>query len=216
MPSEDRLRTPPSLCSIMPRAHLMGGFFVEWFQKHFADPDNIEAKELRNLVWTPPAAPASLPGQCKAITIDISSRWDPSATDRRPAIIVSRNDWEVVHFGLDDRLQSAVSFDGAEYFAAAVRGSHTLFCLGGGPDGTATEILAAEVYRDMLQFGPAIRQRLNLMRFQAVSVGKLFELEEAKENYAVPVTVAYVAKESWKLLDYEPKIKTVDFRAYLP
>lgn len=202
--------TIPSLCSILPRPHLMTGFFRDWFQKHFGDSQNIEAPELRGLLWQA----VREAGQCQNILIDSVTRWNPADTEKRPAILIGRNDWEVVRAGIDDRRQGDVALSGSKLYTCFVKGSHTLFCLG--TNGTAAEILSAEVYREMMQFGPAIRQRLDLMRFQVVGVGALFQVEESAEHFAVPVTVAYAAREDWELRPSAPAVKTIGLSLFLP
>ena len=193
-------------CSIAPRPHLMTGFFREWFKHHFADVSNIEARQLRGLLWS--AMPAT------KILVESITQWKPENTEKRPAIIIKRNDWSVQRVGIDDRLMGSVPLTGERYYATYLTGTHTLFCLAG--SGTQAEILAGEVYREMIQFGPVIRHELDLMRFAVAGVGGLFELEEARQNYAVPVTVTYAVEERWQLTPYAPTLKKVVLSHFLP
>jgi hypothetical protein len=68
----------------------------------------------------------------------------------------------------------------------------------------------------MMQFGPVIRDELDLKRFVVVSVGSLFELEESKENFGVPVTVSYVADESWQLVPQSVVLKSIVLSKFIP
>jgi hypothetical protein len=68
----------------------------------------------------------------------------------------------------------------------------------------------------MMQFGPVIRDELNLKRFVVVSVGALFEIEESKENFGVPVTVSYVADENWKIIPQAPVLKRIVLSKFIP
>lgn len=192
-------------CAIAPRPHLMTGFLREWFAYHFSDPHNIEHADLRYALWS------AMPNT--KILVESITKWDPASVQRRPAIIIKRNAWQVQRVGIDDRLQGAVSLNGTRNYVTYVTGSHTLFCLAG--KGAEAEILAAEVFHDMMKYGPVIRQELDLMRFAAVGVGEQFELEEARENYAVPVTVTYAAEERWSIVQQAPVLKRVVLSTFL-
>jgi hypothetical protein len=195
-----------SWCSIAPRPHLMTGFFREWFINHFSKAENIEAKELRGKLWK--AIPST------DLVVESITQWRPDLTQKRLAIIIKRNDWQIQRVGIDDRLQGSDNINGTVEYSTLISGSHTLFCLAG--KGTEAEILAAEVYREMIQFGPVIRQEMGLQRFMVVSVGALFELEESKENYGVPVTVSYVTSESWQLVPQAPVLKRIVLSQFIP
>lgn len=204
---EVRTSLMDAICSIgAPRPHMMTGFFVDWFQKHFATTPNIEEPQLRGLLWT--AVDSS------NLEIESITRWKPQTTGKRPAIIVSRNDWKVLSLGIDNRMMVTRGISGIEHYAAYLQGSHTMFCLSGKP--VEAEILSAEVYREMMQFGPLIRKELELMRFAAMGVGKLFEVEESAGHFAVPVTVAYFLEEKWRLIPQTPKLKNMKLSAWLP
>lgn len=197
---------PSNWCSIAPRPHLMTGFFREWFINHFSKSDNIEAKELRGKLWK--AIPDT------NIVIESITQWRPDLTQKRLAIIIKRNDWQVQRITIGDRLHGNIPFSGNREHSVLVTGSHTFFCLAG--RGTEAEILAAEVYREMMQFGPVIRDELDLKRFVVVSVGSLFELEESKENFGVPVTVSYVADENWQLVPQSVVLKSIVLSKFIP
>lgn len=197
---------PSNWCSIAPRPHLMTGFFREWFINHFSKSDNVEAKELRGKLWK------AMPNT--DIVIESITQWRPDLTQKRIAIIIKRNEWQVQRISIDDRLHDSIPFTGAREHSVLITGSHTFFCLAG--RGTEAEILAAEVYREMMQFGPVIRDELNLKRFVLVSVGPLFELEESKENFGVPVTVSYVADENWKIIPQAPVLKRIVLSKFIP
>lgn len=197
---------PSNWCSIAPRPHLMTGFFREWFINHFNKAENIEAKELRGKLWK--AMPST------DIVIESITQWRPDLTQKRPAIIIKRNDWQVNRVSIRDELHGSINWDGSKEYAVMISGSHTLFCVAG--KGAEAEILAGEVYREMMQFAPVIRNELGLIKFVVVSVGSLFELEEAKENYGVPVTVSYVAGESWKIIPQAPVLKSIVLSKFIP
>ncbi len=206
MPPQIETNLLSNWCAIAPRPHLMTGFLREWFKYHFSNPDFIESKDLRGKLWSRLDS--------SKILIESITQYKPDLVEKRPAIIVKRNDWQVQRAGIDDRLQGGVSLTGERYYSTFLTGSHTLFCIAG--HGTEAEILGAEVYREMLQFGPVIRQELDLMKFVMVGCGAMFELDEARENYAVPVTVSYAAEERWLLQPHAPTLKRVVLSSFLP
>lgn len=208
MSPEIRAEIVSAFCSIGPRPHVVTGFLRQWFISHFSRESQIEHPELRGKLWNAVRTDTE-------IEIESITRWKPSTTEFRPAIIIARNDWKVLRFGIDDRMMGERwDVRAGDHFATYLEGSHTLFALSSVP--TEAEILGAEVYRDLMQFGPEIRKELDLKRFVVVGVGKLFELEEARSNYAVPVTVAYGIEERWQLIPHAPFLKRIKLSAFLP
>jgi hypothetical protein len=207
MAPEAKFDATSSICSLGPRPLIVTGFLRQWFINHFANPDGIEAPELRGYLW-------KAVNTTDGIEIESITRWKPESTEKRPGIIIKRNDWKVLRHGIDDRMMGQHNFDGIQHHSTFLEGSHTLFCLSNlAPE---AEILAGEVYREMMQFGPAIRKELDLKRFVLVAVGSMFKLEEARENYAVPVTVAYALEDSWELIPHGPLLKRIVISYFLP
>lgn len=192
--------TPSALCSLLPRPLLLTGFFRDILMRHFAERDQIEAPELQQLIWQQ--------GEQTNILIESIHRWVPELTERRPAVVIKRNAYTNRRRGIGDRQQlpSADTF-GNPHYATFWVGSHTLFCIGG--SGAQAELLATEVQRELTEFGPVIRRTLNLHRFQVTEVGAIAELEEATENFVVPVTVGYAYEQVWSLAKQAPTLRTV-------
>jgi hypothetical protein len=78
-----------------------------------------------------------------------------------------------------------------------IQGSHTLFCISG--ESAEVEILAHEVWKELMQFGPYARKKFNLLRFVVSDCEDPAILEEATENFVVPVVVSYGIQDSWQL-----------------
>lgn len=209
MNPELRAAIASALCSLGPRPHVITGFLRQWFISHFSREAQIESPDLRGKLW-------SRIGTDTEIEIESVTRWKPETTEFRPSIIIARDDWKVLRLGIDDRMMGEGWGDisGVEHFATYLEGSHTLFAVSS--DAVEAEILAGEVYKEMMHFGPKVREELDLKRFVVVGVGKLFELEEARSNYAVPVTVAYGIEERWKLIPHAPFLKRIVLSAFLP
>lgn len=180
--------TLSSLCSILPRPLILTGAFREILVNHFATASHIETPELRQLIWRN--------GEQTGILIESIHRWRPETTEKRPAIIIKRNAYQVLREGIGDLLQMPIADrEGNPHYSSFMRGSHTLFCVGG--TGAQAELLAAEVYRETHHFAPVLRRVLHLKQLRAVEVGAVQELEEATETFVVPVTVAYAYEDNW-------------------
>lgn len=179
--------TISKLCSYGMRPLLLTGYIRDHLVRHFSRQEGIEDYDLRHLIWR--ADPSS------PILIESIWRWLPQSTERRPAILIKQNSRQNVQKGLDNLAGTTV--EGFEEFATFWVGSHTLFCLGG--TGASADILATEVQRELTQFGPIIRPALGLNKWGPREVGPVSELEEATENFVVPVTVGWAYEEAWQI-----------------
>jgi len=171
---------------------------------HYRTPDNIEHEQFKRRLWKE--------GTDTGILIEDASVWTPELSDKRPAVIIKRNNWRSIKLGLDNL--SGTTPEGFNEHTKFWRGSHTLFCIA--KEGAEAEILAAETYRYLLHFGPIFRQYFDLMLFELMEVGGLNELEEASERYAVPLTVAYGWSETWILKLHAPRLKKLALSALFP
>jgi hypothetical protein len=201
--SPSDLDDPSSLCSLGLRPHLMTGYLVQLFRAHFVNRSSIEEPSLADWLWK-----ATDPG---GIVIESITRWDPRDAMVRPALVVKRNDWQVERLGIDDRHMGPIPADGYSYYTTFLRGSHTLFCLANEP--AEAERLCAEVYRELIQFGPVIRQSLLLHRFVVAEVGAPARVQEAAGSFVVPVSVAYFFEETWRVAPDAPVLKTISLQS---
>ena len=182
-------------CSFGLTPILMTGFILQWLGDHFSRRQNVEHPELRDILWRADTR--------NGILIASITDWNPAAIENRPAVIVKRNAWQPERLAIDDRLTP--SPDGYERYCMLMRGSHTIFCLAG--EGGEVEVLGAEVFRELLMFSSLIRRTLDLKRFSVSELGPVHELQEATENFAVPITVAYVSELRWSIEQDAPKLK---------
>jgi hypothetical protein len=204
---EIRSLPPSSVCSIGMLPWLMTGYLRDHLTKHFGSEQTIEQPDLRTLLWNATLAD-------RKIHIESITEWSPQNTEHRPAIIIARGDCSSARWGISDRMQGSQPWSGAKHYGCGLAGSHTLFCISSVP--LEAEILGAEVARDLLHFADLIREELRLMRFQMAGIGKLVEIEEAHESFAVPVTVAYTGEEKWVLHPQAPLLKRISLSTYLP
>lgn len=192
--------TVSSLCSLYPRPLIITGLFREILTTHFADPETIEEPDLRDLVWQP--------GTATSILIESNHRHIPELTEFRPAVIIKRNTMQNRRLGIADLNQGPPTDPaGRAHYTTFWAGSHTLFCIA--RSGAQAELLATEVYRQLHQFHPVIRDFALLLRFQVTEVGAIAELEEARESFVVPITVAYAFYDAWTITQEVPILRSV-------
>lgn len=168
---------------------------VRWLLiRHFASASHIEHPDLQSAVWSA--------GANTGILIESVNRFRPDAVEKRPAALIKRNPYRNMRFAIQDAI--GVDDRGFRSYATLWVGSHTVFCLHG--TAAAAEILATEVQRELTQFGPAVVTKYGLHKFQVTEVGIASEVEEATENYLVPVNVGWAYQETWRL---EPEALTL-------
>lgn len=208
---EDRIQRVSALCSYGMRPHIMTGLIRQLLMQHFADPNNIEEIKLRQKFMESGAWKADENGLMNSgILIESITRWTPNNADTRPAILIKRNSWKWQKIGIGDSAGVNV-FEGTHKYTGLWEGSHTLYCLSA--IGLETELLAMEVVKFLLHFSPWIREQMDLKRFLIAEVGGVGEVQEVVQGYAVPVTVAYVAEESWALQPAAPRLKRIVLKA---
>lgn len=164
-----------------------------WLILHFSSPDRIEnrtpGRYLTSLVWRP--------DHTTDIVIEPVYKWTPQLTEKRPAILIARGEWQRIQLGLDDRYQDFQVENQSILYECWWKGVHILYCIAN--DGNEAELLSAEVTRELNQFAPIVRHLLALRRLAVQGVGKLSKLEEARENWVVPIALEYIFSEAWQL-----------------
>lgn len=192
--------TPSAICSLLPQDLLMTGMLRNVLMRHFSHGTYIEHPSLRKLVWKD--------GDGPGILIESIHRWTPNNTELRPAVLVKRNDCDNMRRGWGDIRQGpATDKFGHEHYVTFWTGSHTLFCIGG--TGGQAELLGTEVQRELTQFGPKLLQYLDLKAFRVLKRGAVGMVEEATQNFVVPVTVGYGFEERWVLRQQAPPLRHI-------
>lgn len=204
---EIRLATIDTWLAIGPRPTLITGMIREWLTIHFASRGTIEHVDLKDHLWTAQ--------DCSAIAIESITQYKPNQANKNPAILIRRETTNFTRLGINNEMMGGMNTtaDYQEYAMAAV-GSHTLFCKSSEP--RHAETLAAEVYRELLHFGVKVRECLDLYRFAVASIGSLFEIEEERKHYAVPVVVAYAYEETWQIRPHAPRLKNITISGLEP
>jgi hypothetical protein len=208
---ENRVEKVSALCSYGMRPHVMTGLLRQLLIGHFSDPANIEEIRVRRHIeelgaWKPADNGLNQTG----FLIESITRWNPNNSDKRPAVLIKRNEWSWQRRGIGDKI-GGDSYTGSSSYVGFWAGSHTLYCLA--QNGAETEFLAAEVVKFLVTFSPLIVDQMDLMRFYVSEVGGVGTVQEVAEGFAVPVTVSYVAEEAWTLQPYVPRLKRIVFKA---
>jgi hypothetical protein len=203
---DDRRKKLSALCSYGQSPLVMTGALRQVLAQHFSDVRNIlnsslRARLTRDGVWSD--------GTDTGIVIESLTRWRPELTEARPGLILKSGVWQWQRMGIGD-ITGEDYRSGELTFGGYWQGSHTIFALA--KEGAEAQILAIEVAKCLLWFGSEILEQLELQRFVPVSIGEVAALKESREHYVVPVVVAYVVPEFWKLQPDAPRTKRIVFR----
>lgn len=190
-----------AVCAQLGRLQTLTGIFRDLLSKFFSKADWIENPQLRELIWRSDTA--------TRILVEAHYRWTPEQAKQRCAVIIKRNAYSAEYKGLGGSILQGSTVDeyGDAHYQIFWSGSHTLFCIGG--SGAESEILATEVQRQLTEFAPVIRRSLGLMRLRAVQIGEISRLEEAPENFVVPVTFAVAFAEQWIIKQQAPRLRGI-------
>lgn len=189
--SELRLSWFEEICKKLPSLILTDGWIKLWLIKHFENNARLENQDpnspLRRYIWTP--------GPDTQIVIEDYSKWKPEMTERRPALIIKRNAWKVLKLGIGDKWLGHTDEKGNVFHEIAIQGSSTIFCISN--TGAETEILADEVFRELVGFSQLVRKALNLLMLKVEDIGELVILDESRENFVIPITLNYAYDHKW-------------------
>ena len=176
-----------ALCNLGFRPIMITGLIRDQLIRHFAAPSNIEEPDLRNLIWRRDERPG--------ILIESFYRWRGALANKRPAVVIKPNTRTSMTYSIG--MKSGLNENGHYEYSVLWLGSHTVFCLHG--SGASAEILGAEVQRELLQFSPVLINYLGLFHFTVTEVAGISLLEEDRQTYVSPVTVAWAYEEKWTL-----------------
>jgi hypothetical protein len=166
---------------------MITGLLRDMLIRHFSTASHIQAPDLRQLIWQG--------GNSTGILIESIHRWRGELVEKRPAVVIKRNAFKNLRLTVGER--AGLTEQGHYEYSTFWVGSHTLFCLHG--SGASVEILANEVKKQVHQFHPVIVEYLGLLRWAVTDVGAIAEIEEARETFAVPITVGWAYEEAWRM-----------------
>jgi hypothetical protein len=184
---------------------LITGFFRDLLIRQWADAGNIVSPEMKQYVWKE--------DQSSGILIESVFRYRADLVEKRPAIMIKRNSFRNMQTGFSGQIFGGGAAAYQNEKGAISRhttlfvGSHTLFCIHG--TGASTEILATEVMQHLIGCLWPIRKNLGLRQFSVTEVGAIQELEEASENYVIPITVGWGYEHTWQLYEESLPLQSV-------
>jgi hypothetical protein len=181
---------------------LITGLLRDLLIRHFQE-GSIESKDLQRYVWRNDLT--------TGILIESIHRWRGDLAEKRPAILIKRNQYSNTRMTIGD--QAGEDQWGNRQYATWWTGSHTLFCVHA--SGASAEILATEVQREITQFAPVLLQTIGLFRLMVTDVGPISEIEEAKESFVIPVNVAWAYQELWKVKTDSLRIRGIQLNSLL-
>ncbi len=188
-----------AICSLLPRDYLLMGVLRDILTRHFSNANWIEHPALRHLIWRE--------AEDAAILIETVYRWRPQDTESRPGVLIRCNDFQnqrIGAFGEAYQGQPADS-EGNQHFCTYWVGSFTVLAIA--ESGAQAMYLGTECQRELTEFGPEVERSLNLFKWHVMSRGAPFKVREAKNNWAVPVTIGMAYEERWILRNQAPRLR---------
>jgi hypothetical protein len=169
----------------------LSGWLRQWLIQHFSVASNITFTDLQQRIWKS--------DETTGILIEDVGRWRPELTEKRPALILKRQRLQGLQIGIGNRMMGGGPVDNTrERFSVLFRGAHSIFCLAGEPG--EVELLAAETYREILHFAPKHVERLGLVKITPPVIEAMGILEEASQNFVVPISFSYAFWDSWEIV----------------
>lgn len=199
-----------TLCSTGLRPNLLTGVLLRLLTRHFSTAKGIQDPQLQSYIWSANAL------NTKILIVPVW-KWLTPGSQLRPAIVIKRNALRPRQLGLGDG-QSLISgtprSDGVPInqpvkSQVAMAGSHTIFAISEEPG--EAELLSTEVAIRLIQYQQAIQKEFGFNRFRVAEIGPLAKIEEATEDFAIPVTVAYMFIDAWSVWSAAPFLKRVVF-----
>jgi hypothetical protein len=191
-----------TLCQMGLQPIMLTGFFRDLLIRHF-QPENIQSRDLANYIWRE--------DMTTGILIESIHRWRGDLAEKRPAILIKRNQYSNTRMTVGD--QAGTDAQGNRQYVTWWTGSHTLFCIHA--SGASAEVLATEVQREITQSAPVILQTLGLFRLVVTDVGAISEIEEAKESFVIPVNVTWAYQELWTIKQEALRLRSVGLSTLL-
>ena len=205
LPPRMTVPTIDSVCSGMGKGGLVSGFLIDVLRKHFSTPANIEFDELRRGVWSA--------GETTDIVIQSALEWEPTTSGHRSAVLVRRNKLKTVRVSIGNRVHNEATPEGFPKYTLVLAGTYTIFCLAGKP--LQAEILASEVFREMVRFKEQLMKTVKLLDFNVEELDGPGLLEETKQHFVVPVNLFVAFSESWIVTSNALPLRKISVNALL-
>lgn len=198
-----------ALASLPLKGSLITGMLLRLLESHFNDANNIKDDKLKAYLWAD-SDPSSTPLNTK-IFIGLSEEYDAKNIEKRPALLVKRNEIGSQKVSLAGKAITHLETNGTyrgEHYLRMVSGTHLIICVADGS--TAVDRMAEEVFYRLLEYGPSIKEDLKFSEFEPLGYGPAEEFKVSGEkNYMVRISVKWATIHSWELLPISPILKKV-------
>ena len=199
---ENALPTASDLCAAGWRRFLMTGALRVLLTDHFAS-GLFQFPTLNNRVWTKlPSSP---------IMIESVFKWQPTDTDKRPAVLIKAGEWKLNKIAIDNLQYTDKT--GNPLYTKVAEGSHVIRCVS--KEEGEVETLAAEVGLYLTHFSSVFRSTCNLLRFEVVGMSAPTLVEQHQEQILVDVAIHYGWEVSWQVLQQAPVLKPIKLSAII-
>lgn len=195
------------LCTEFPRIEQVTAFLVVWIRNHFSDPQNMIDPSLQRKLW-------SATDTRGGVIIEDAGVWEPTKAGQRPAVLVSRQDYNIQRQIIDDRMQGVPELTGTRYYMNMAEGKHTVVAVS--PLQKEADLYGMDVYRELNGFAPSIRANFGFTKFQVINIGAPTKaIKEYGSHWAVPITLDIAFQQTWRLVPQAPLLKTLAIE-YIP
>lgn len=149
-----------------------------------------------------------VPGRPQDSTLAIMDKniLSEGQVQRRPALITSRGDMNIIRHSLGDFRGGHP--DGSKDLSVVMNGSYTIMAIA--DNSQQVELLAEEVFGCLICFQTVISEDWDFLKFRGVNIGEVQQLEEYKDSFIVPITLTYDIERTWNISKVSPVLKKID------
>jgi hypothetical protein len=186
---EDNSEKEPIYCQFPSRLSLTG-FILDCIRQLFSSSKNIMHPQIQDFFWAAELTenPLKAPYQ---VVIEDAFNFDMNKAGIRPAILVKAGPWQESKLVIGDNgLQDNT-------YHKRINGQHSVQIVA--KSIAQAELLAREVQGYLSHFGPLLRERLNLIKWEAPVLQEPSKLDEHSENVVISVNVAYEIIYGWNI-----------------
>jgi hypothetical protein len=185
----------------------MNGAIIWVIRRHFSDSDRIVEPGLKDYIYNINPAVTN-------IIIDSYGRLNLKNIQQRPAIYCRRAIYEVHEHGISNKylarnmgVNGENKVDSDPKYEILIKGANTVNCIG--KTEAESELLATEVFLELIGFSPVLRRDLKLVKINVKSMGMTEKFEESDQHWVTPVSVKYSFGYSWSTHLDSPKFKSI-------
>lgn len=188
---------------------LVNAVLLDVLRSHFADPNTLLSPLLRQVFKAGGYVQENEDGTGAKSPIMIESldRWKLTDHEARPAVLVREGKWQQEAIGRG--LLSTDVRTGTQQFVTMWQGTVTIFPMSHTPG--LAKLLAAEIAKLFVFFGPRLQSEMGFSFFNVLSFGPTARAVEAAANFVCPVDIGFIVDEGWEITVDAAPLKKVEF-----